>query len=291
MYDYAESNSNSINENNRYLNKESENPYQIKNQKLSSSNSNSKNAYKDPLFNISNKYKNNYNQKNSELSKDTIKDEKRNYTIDTISNSYSKSYIPTLNKYYSKVIVENIRQPKDIFYLLDKFISDNNYQKNYDINQESNKITFIFYDEDEAFNFTKLLNNHKHKNSLYKEMKVNLTLTPNENYSKNNYETIKKRGISTDTIQRLFQGLGGRRREKKVVKKKLNVLINSPFYSPDKNGKKAKLFNYNENYKDYNKYENSYSIRVLDSDYQPLRPYNFRSVEKNKWVSPTNFHI
>jgi len=291
MYDYAESNSNSINENNRYLNKESENPYQIKNQKLSSSNINSKNAYKDLLFNISNKYKNNYNQKNSELSKDTIKDEKRNYTIDTISNSYSKSYIPTLNKYYSKVIVENIRQPKDIFYLLDKFISDNNYQKNYDINQESNKITFIFYDEDEAFNFTKLLNNHKHKNSLYKEMKVNLALTPNENYSKNNYETIKKRGISTDTIQRLFQGLGGRRREKKVVKKKLNVLINSPFYSPDKNGKKAKLFNYNENYKDYNKYENSYPIRVLDSDYQPLRPYNFRSVEKNKWVSPTNFHI
>ena len=114
MYDYAESNSNSINENNRYLNKESENPYQIKNQKLSSSNSNSKNAYKDLLFNISNKYKNNYNQKNSELSKDTIKDEKRNYTIDTISNSYSKSYIPTLNKYYSKVIVENIRQPKEI---------------------------------------------------------------------------------------------------------------------------------------------------------------------------------
>ena len=56
MYDYAESNSNSINENNRYLNKESENPYQIKNQKLSSSNSNSKNAYKDLLFNISNKY-------------------------------------------------------------------------------------------------------------------------------------------------------------------------------------------------------------------------------------------
>ena len=79
--------------------------------------------------------------------------------------------------------------------------------------------------------------------------------------------------------------------EEEEEKKKLNVLINSPFYSPDKNGKKAKLFNYNENYKDYNNYENSYPIRVLDSDYQPLRPYNFRSVEKNKWVSPTNFHI
>ena len=262
----------------------------MKSQKLNSSNSDTKNAYKNLLFNISSNYKHKYNQINTEQSKDTIIDETRKKTIDTISNSASKSYLPTINKYYSKVIVENVRQPKDIFYLLDNFLMENNYQKNYDINQEKNKLIIIFYDEDEAFNFTRYLNSHKHKNSLLKDMSVNLALTPNDNYNKN-YETIKKRGISTDTIQRLFQGLGGRRREKKVVKKKLNVLINSPFYSPEKNGKKAKLFNNNENYKDYNKYENSYPIRVLDSDYQPLRPYNFRTVEKNKWISPTNFHI
>ena len=290
MYDYAESNTNSINENIRYNNKEPENPYQMKSQKLNSSNTDTKSAYKNLLFNISNNYKHKYNQINTEQSKDTIIDETRKKTIDTISNSASKSYLPTINKYYSKVIVENVRQPKDIFYLLDNFLMENNYQKNYDINQEKNKLIIIFYDEDEAFNFTRYLNSHKHKNSLLKDMSVNLALTPNDNYNKN-YETIKKRGISTDTIQRLFQGLGGRRREKKVVKKKLNVLINSPFYSPEKNGKKAKLFNNNENYKDYNKYENSYPIRVLDADYQPLRPYNFRTVEKNKWISPTNFHI
>ena len=290
MVDCAESNTNSINENIRYNNKESENPYQIPSQKLTNSNSDAKNVYKNLLFNISNNYKHKYNQINTEQSKDTIFEETRKKTIDTISNSASKSYLPTINKYYSKVIVENIRQPKDIMYLLDNFIMENNYQKNYEINQEKNKIIFIFYDEDEAFNFTKYLNSHKHKNSLFKDVNVNLALTPKDKYNKN-YETIKKRGISTDTIQRLFQGLGGRKREKKVIKKKLNVLINSPFYSPEKNGKKAKLFNYKENYKDYNKYENSFPIRVLDSDYQPLRPYNFRSEEKNKWISPTNFHI
>jgi len=290
MVDYAESNTNSINENIRYNNKESENPYQIPSQKLTNSNSDAKNTYKNLLFNISKNYKHKYNQINTEQSKDTIFEETRKKTIDTISNSASKSYLPTINKYYSKVIVENIRQPKDILYLLDNFIMENNYQKNYEINQEKNKIIFIFYDEDEAFNFTKYLYSHKHKNSLFKDVNVNLALTPKDKYNKN-YETIKKRGISTDTIQRLFQGLGGRKREKKVIKKKLNVLINSPFYSPEKNGKKAKLFNYKENYKDYNKYENSFPIRVLDSDYQPLRPYNFRSEEKNKWISPTNFHI
>jgi hypothetical protein len=290
MYDYVESNTNSINENVRYINKESENPYQNKSPKLTEPNSDTKNAYKNILFNINNNYKHGNNQINIEQSKDTILNENRKKTIDTILNTSSKSYLPTINKYNSKVIVENIRQPKDLIYLLDNFIMENNYHKNYDIHQEKNKIIFTFYDEEEAFNFTKLLNNHKLKNSLYKDMQVNLALAINDNYTKN-YETIKKRGISTDTIQRLFQGLGGRRREKKLIKKKLNVLINSPFYSPDKNGKKAKLFNYNENYKDYNKYENSYPIRVLDDDYQPLRPYNFRSVEKNKWVSPTNFHI
>ena len=136
MYDYAESNTNSINENIRYNNKESENPYQMKSQKLNSSNTDTKNAYKNLLFNISSNYKHKYNQINTEQSKDTIIDETRKKTIDTISNSASKSYLPTINKYYSKVIVENVRQPKDIFYLLDNFLMENNYQKNYDINQK-----------------------------------------------------------------------------------------------------------------------------------------------------------
>ena len=126
MYDYAESNTNSINENIRYNNKESENPYQMKSQKLNSSNSDTKNAYKNLLFNISSNYKHKYNQINTEQSKDTIIDETRKKTIDTISNSASKSYLPTINKYYSKVIVENVRQPKDIFYLLDNFLMENN---------------------------------------------------------------------------------------------------------------------------------------------------------------------
>jgi len=290
MDDYYKNDSNIINENNRYIGNQLENPYQNSNEKLTNSENNQKNSYKNLIYNMSHKYKSNFNAINTEQNNNPINEKYRKNTIDSVSNSYTKSYLPTLNKYNSKVIVENIRQQKDLFYLLDNFIMENNYQKNYDLNQERDKIIITFYDEQQAFEFTKLLNNYKHKNSLYKDMRVNLALTPNDYYNKNNFGTIKKRGISTDTIQRLFQGVGGVKREKKQFKKKLNILIHSPFYSLDKDHKIIKKIN-KEGFKDYNRYKNHFPIRVLDSDYKPLRPYNFRSEEKTKWVSPTNFLI
>ena len=118
-------------------------------------------------------------------------------------------------------------------------------------------------------------------------MKVNLSLTPNDNYNKHNFGTIKKRGISIDTIQRLFQGIGGKKREKKEHKKKLNVLIHSPFYSLNKKLMKFDEQNPNDNLRDYNKLP----IRVLDTDYKPLNNYNFRPEDKGKWISPSKFLI
>ena len=274
MDDYYKNDSNIINENNRYTGNQLENPYQNSNEKLTNSENNQKNSYKNLIYNMSHKYKSNFNAINTEQNNNPINEKYRKNTIDSVSNSYTKSYLPTLNKYNSKVIVENIRQQKDLFYLLDNFIMENNYQKNYDLNQERDKIIITFYDEQQAFEFTKLLNNYKHKNSLYKDMRVNLALTPNDYYNENNFGTIKKRGISTDTIQRLFQGVGGVKREKKQFKKKLNILIHSPFYSLDKDHKIIKKIN-KEGLKDYNRYKNHFPIRVLDSDYKPLRPYNF----------------
>lgn len=290
MDDFLKKYSKEINRNNRYTGNQLENPSQNNNGKLTISANNQKNSYQNLIYNMSHKYKSNFNIKNSEQNNNSINENNRKNTIDSFTNSYTKSYIPTLNKYNSKVIIENIRQQKDILYLLDKFIMENNYQKNYDLNQDRNKIIITFYDEQQAFDFTKFLNNYKHKNSLYKDMNVNLTLTPNDNYNKNNFGTIKKRGISTDTIQRLFQGVGGAKREKKEFKKKLNILIHSPFYSLDKNQKISKKI-YHDGLKDYNRYKNQFPIRVLVSDYKPLRPYIFRTEEKTKWVSPSNFLI
>lgn len=290
MNDYSQNNTNANNENNRYTNQETEKIFNIflnKSQKLTNSNENSNNTYKNLVQNISHKYKNNYRSLNTEHSKNSIRIDKRKDTIDTVSNSVTKSYLPTINKFNAKVIVENFRQSKDVLVLLDNFISENNYQKNYEIQQEINKIIFLFYEEDMAFNFTKVLNSQINKNSLYHDMKVNLSLTPNDNYFKNNFGTIKRRGISTDTIQRLFQGIGGKKREKRGPKRKLNVLIHSPYYSLNKKLKKSDEQSPKDNLKDYNRFP----IRVLDTDYQPLNIYNFRSEEKAKWISPTNFLI
>ena len=290
MNDYSQNNTNANNENNRYTNQETEKIFNIflnKSQKLTNSNENSNNTYKNLVQNISHKYKNNYRSLNTEHSKNSIRIDKRKDTIDTVSNSVTKSYLPPINKFNAKVIVENFRQSKDVLVLLDNFISENNYQKNYEIQQEINKIIFLFYEEDMAFNFTKVLNSQINKNSLYHDMKVNLSLTPNDNYFKNNFGTIKRRGISTDTIQRLFQGIGGKKREKRGPKRKLNVLIHSPYYSLNKKLKKSDEQSPKDNLKDYNRFP----IRVLDTDYQPLNIYNFRSEEKAKWISPTNFLI
>ena len=290
MNDYSQNNTNANNENNRYTNQETEKIFNIflnKSQKLTNSNENSNYTYKNLVQNISHKYKNNYRSLNTEHSKNSIRIDKRKDTIDTVSNSVTKSYLPTINKFNAKVIVENFRQSKDVLVLLDNFISENNYQKNYEIQQEINKIIFLFYEEDMAFNFTKVLNSQINKNSLYHDMKVNLSLTPNDNFFKNNFGTIKRRGISTDTIQRLFQGIGGKKREKRGPKRKLNVLIHSPYYSLNKKLKKSDEQSPKDNLKDYNRFP----IRVLDTDYQPLNIYNFRSEEKAKWISPTNFLI
>ena len=40
-----------------------------------------------------------------------------------------------------------------------------------------------------------------------------------------------------------------------------------------------------------NKYSDKFPIRVLDSYYNPIKVYNFRSEDKEKWISPSNFVI
>ena len=287
MDDHLQDNVNINSENNRYTNQETENIFNTflnNNQKLTNSNDSSKNIYNNLVHNMSHKYKNNFKSLNTEHNKNSFIINKRKETIDSITNSYTKSYIPTVNKYNSKVVIENFRQSNDILNLLDNFISENNYQRNYEIQQEINKITVLFYEEDMAFNFTKVLNSHKNKNKLYHDMKVNLSLIPNDSY-KHNFQTIKRRGISTDTIQRLFQGIGGKKREKRGPRRKLNVLIHSPYYSLNKKLKKPDEQSPKDNLRDYNRFP----IRVLDGDYRPLNAYNFRSEEKTKWISPSNF--
>jgi hypothetical protein len=79
---------------------------------------------------------------NPAYSQNSIITEKREETMNSI-NQQSKTIDSLNNKYFSKVIVENIRQPKDIIYILDNFLTENNYPKNYETNLEKKK-SFIY---------------------------------------------------------------------------------------------------------------------------------------------------
>ena len=216
------------------------------------------------------------------------------------------------NKFNSKVILEKIPSVNECIYLLENYLTENNINSKYQTSYEKNKIIFTFNDEKIAFNFTKIIYNEKNNNPLYKDVKVYYSLNPNQDFMNNNQKIlIKKKGISADSIEKLFRG----DRYKKImkpVKERLGDFylgMSSPFYTVDKknkmnknhvflsanrrkNSKKILILNRNINsgerqqpLKDYNKLR----INVLDTHYNPISNFLFRDVDKNKWVSPNNF--
>ena len=90
-------------------------------------------------------------------------------------------------------------------YILDNFLTENNYPIDFITENESNKIIITFNQENVAFNFTKKLNLEKIKNPLYSVTNITLTLVKNENFSPP--KIIKrKKGLSIDKIERLYKG-------------------------------------------------------------------------------------
>ena len=291
MEDFEQNDFMSSNENNRYNKRDREDFYQNEPNRLSYSNNNQNeyNYYNNNNYNnySQNQYSNNnFNSITDAYSQNSIITEKKEET------KQSRTIDSLSNRYFSKVIVENIRQPKDIIYILDNFLTENNHPKNYETNLEKYKVSFVFYEEDIAFNFTKLLNNIKNKNVLYTEMNVHLSLTPNNNYNKNNEGKLRKRGLSIDSIQRLYNGLGSKKQEKKnKINTNLDLGVSSPFSYPYEKKRHKKVKNSKEHsvnnvkLKDYIKLP----IRVLDTDYTPLQSPIFRRENKDKWISPSNF--
>ena len=285
------------NENNRYNISERDYPYKIERNMLTYSNNdiNNNNNYYKYSRNV-NFTNNNLNNTNDRYSYNTIMTEKGEEKIHKISKS--KTIEAMSNRYFSKVIVENIRQQKDILYTLDNYLNENKYKINYEYNNnEKNEMSFLFYDENIAFNFTKLLNNMKKNNPLYAEMKVHLSLKPNNKYNKYNKlkdRIIKKRGLSIDSIQRLFNGYGAKKQDRKIkINQNLDLGVSSPFLYPYEKKREKKLKNSIENIyansklKDYNRLP----IRVLDIAYKPFHSPIFREEVKDKWISPSNFKI
>ena len=222
------------------------------------------------------------------------------------------------NQFYAKVILQNVPSHNDIIYLLENYLTENNYKIYYETSYEKDKIIFTFHEEKIAFDFTKLIYNEKNRKSSYKDIIVHLSLSPNQIYIKKNMEN-KRRGLSHESIMKLFNGDSYVKRIKPEPKiyGNINFGIKCPFFNV--NDKKIKL-NKNKNNKSFsdknlfNK-NNSTSgqgdvygyvgydgkplknyeklrINVLTTHYKPISSsFVFREDNKNRWVSPSNFKM
>ena len=234
-----------------------------------------------------------------------------------LSNSTNINRNININQFYAKVIIQNVPTNNDIMFLLDKYLTENNYIKNYETTYDTDKIILTFDDEKIAFGFTKLLYNEKNKNSVYKYIIIRLSLSPNQKYIKNSIEN-KRRGLSYESIMKLFNGNSYVKRIKPEPKiyGNINFGIKSPFYnvndkkinlSRPRNGKSLSdknLFNKNNSIskkgdiygyvgydgKPLKNYE-KLKINVLNTHYKPLNSYEFREEKKNRWVSPSDFKM
>ena len=122
----------------------------------------------------------------------------------SIESNYKK-YLNRSNQFVQKIIIENHPSTEDLMYILENFLTENNYPIDFITDNEPNKISITFNDEIVAFNFTKKLNLEKIKNPIYAVTKITLTLVKNENFTSPKI-IKKKKGLSIDTIQRLYKG-------------------------------------------------------------------------------------
>jgi hypothetical protein len=85
-----------------------------------------------------------------------------------------KSEVQSQELFVSRVIVENFPSRVELYQILDKFISDNKYAKDYTADNKDNIVQFIFKNPDHAFEFVKHLNMEKMKNPIYSKLKTNI---------------------------------------------------------------------------------------------------------------------
>ena len=214
--------------------------------------------------------------------------------------------------FIAKVELENIRSKKDCIYLLEGFLKTNNYNCNYEVTNEQDKIIISFDFEKTALEFAKIIYNEKNKNSLYKNVLVRLKLLPNKIYLKRQQMKNKKRGLSFVSIDKLYNGSSYVKKIKELpkIKGNINFGLKSPFYNVN-DYKKNKINSFkvlnsknhhisrNENNRDiygYVGYDGlplkSYEklkISVLDTHYNPLSNFKLREINKQKWISTSNF--
>lgn len=94
--------------------------------------------------------------------------------------------------FIAKVIIENFPSRVELYGLLDKYITDNKFVKDYTSDNLDNKVVFVFKNsvfnflnlKDLAFGFVKYINLEKLRNSLYIKVRTNISVDTRKDISK-----------------------------------------------------------------------------------------------------------
>ena len=258
-----------------------------------------------------NRYKLQDNQTIPEENTNNISEDNKKTQEKARTLSIIRSLTNNDNPYIARVILENVRSLKDCIFLLENYLKANNIQTHYETSNEQDKIIFMFAEEKIAFEFTKIIYTEKNKNYLYKNVKVNFSLEPNQTYLKRQRAKNRKKGLSYESIMQLYQGSSYVKKVKEfpeIIGNK-DLGMKSPFYVVNLHRKKNKnntskhikfkSYDFNKNniggYIGYDgnplkSYEKQ-KISVLDTHYKPFSSVNYRDVNKNKWLCPNNFKL
>ena len=251
-------------------------------------------------------------EKENDKSQENITYEKYN-TFENARNTSKENIFSfsTRKTFIAKVELENVKSKKDCILLLNEYLLNNNKKCQYEISVDGqDKLIISFDDEKTAFDFVKIIYNEKINNSLYKYVVVHMKLLPNKNFLKKQRLERNKKGLSVESIMKLYTGSSyiKKEKEKPIIKGNIIFGIKSPFYSVHDKHKKYNSFKTIKTRKSLSRNNNNgdiygfvgydglplksydkFRINVLDTHYNPLSNYKYREDNKKKWLSPCNF--
>ena len=211
-----------------------------------------------------------------------------------------ENYLNSTSQFVQKLIIQNHPSTENILYTLEHFLSENNYETDYVTDNEPNKLIILFYNDEIAYNFTKELNYEKTKNPAYSDINITLSIILNENY-KPPKNLKKKKFLSFESIERLYKGetLYQKPNNKKAKTRRnfenIGKMILSNSYSNNNVISNIYFFfiflGFGIPYKiGQNKNKNKQDDLSKSQRIGPLN-IKFREVNKERWVSPTNFYV
>ena len=216
-----------------------------------------------------------------------IQESNDNNNVNNINNSSSNKNILNSNvQFFQKITVENFPSKEDLLYITENFFKGKNYSPQINSDDNNKKIIYFILDNEEfAYNFTMKLNKEKFTNPSYENTNITLTFEQNKNYKKEDKKNGKKK-LTNENINRLYKGINPNENKKKNNNGSNNNRKN--VYEDNKN---LLYFPYAEEFKIKDCNIKNKTKRLSDNEpYKPYSNFNFRTVDKTKWVTSKEFN-